>query len=142
MPKSNNPMNLEVLIIDDDEIVVFIEKKMMAKHEISQKPVIFKRALPALDYLRERRGSENQFLILLDINMPGLSGWEFLEEIETWPEKQKFHVVMITSSVTMKDKGKAEKFSRVKEFLEKPITTADCSRIKNIEGLTSFFGES
>lgn len=134
-------MNLEVLIIDDDEIVVFIEKKMMANHEISINPVVFKRALPALEYLKERKGYDKHFLILLDINMPGLSGWEFLEEIETWPEKERYHVVMITSSVTQKDKVKAEKFSRVQEFLEKPITTADCSRIKNLKGLIPFFQE-
>lgn len=134
-------MNLEVLIIDDDEIVVFIEKKMMANHEISKNPVVFKSALPALEYLKERKGYDKHFLILLDINMPVLSGWEFLEEIETWPEKERYHVVMITSSVTQKDKAKAEKFSRVQEFLEKPITTADCSRIKNLKGLIPFFQE-
>lgn len=135
-------MNLEVLIIDDDDIVVFIEKKMMANHEISHKPVVFKRALPALDYLKEKKGCDKHFLILLDINMPGLSGWQFLEEIETWTDKEKYHVVMITSSVTKKDKLKAEKYSRVQEFLEKPITTADCTKIKNIKGLTPFFQES
>lgn len=132
-------MDLKVLIVDDDQIVVFTQKKMMERHVISCDPMVFRRAEPALDYLAENNNGRNHFLILLDINMPAMNGWEFLRKMEDLPEKEIFHVILITSSVEQKDKEKARRYSTVRDFLEKPITTLDCQRIKRIPELSPFF---
>lgn len=131
-------MNLKVLIIDDDEVVVFIQKKLMAKNEITDCPLVFKRASPALDFIVSEENNK-EFLILLDINMPGMNGWEFLDELNKKSDKERYHVIMVTSSVEQRDKEKASKYCMVREFLEKPITNGSCRKIKNIPEISHFF---
>ncbi|WP_081210094.1 response regulator [Salegentibacter sediminis] len=131
-------MNLKVLIIDDDAVVVFIQKKLMANNEISDSPLVFKRANPALDFI-EAEENDKEFLILLDINMPGMNGWEFLNELNNKPDKHRYHVIMVTSSVEQRDKEKASQYPMVREFLEKPITNESCKKIKDIPEISHFF---
>jgi response regulator of citrate/malate metabolism len=71
---------LEVIIVDDDQIVVFIQKKMVSNHEIASNPISFSAAVDALNYIIEeqQRKKQKEYLILLDINMPKMNGWEFL----------------------------------------------------------------
>ncbi len=123
---------LKVLIIDDDDIVIFIQKKMIVNHGISDDPISFKKAGNALSFLKELDEPDEDFLILLDINMPEMDGWQFLEEIAKCPHKDKIHVIMVTSSIDAKDKKKAAKFSVVRDFVEKPISSRDCEQIKKI----------
>lgn len=123
---------LKVLIIDDDDIVIFIQKKMIMNHGISKEPISFKKAGNALSFLKELEEPDEDFLILLDINMPEMDGWQFLEEIEKCPHKDQLHVVMVTSSIDTKDKQKAAKFAMVRDFVEKPISSQDCERIKSL----------
>ncbi len=132
-------MNLKVLIIDDDEVVVFIQRKMMTTHDITDAPKVFKRALPALTYIEENQDEDLEYLILLDINMPGMSGWEFLDELKKKPDSERYHVIMVTSSVEERDKKKASKYKNVREFLEKPINKQSCDKIKEIPELSHFF---
>ncbi|HEY9184013.1 MAG TPA: response regulator [Salegentibacter sp.] len=131
-------MNLKVLIIDDDDIVVFIEKKLMANNNISDCPLVFKRARPALDFIAAE-DQKKEYLILLDINMPGMDGWDFLNELNNEPDKDRYHVIMVTSSVENRDKEKATKYSMVKGFLEKPISNDCCRMIKDIPEISHFF---
>lgn len=132
-------MNLKVLIIDDDDVVVFIQKKMMTAHDIADSPKVFKRALPALTYIEENPNEDYEYLILLDINMPGMSGWEFLDALEQKPDAERYHVIMVTSSVEERDKKKAAKYKNVREFLEKPINKHSCDKIKEISEISHFF---
>lgn len=139
-PQAINPtgMNLKVLIVDDDEVVVFIQKKLMANNEVSDCPLVFKRARPALDFIASE-DKNNEFLVLLDINMPGMNGWEFLDELNERSDKERFHIIMVTSSVEQRDKDKAAEYSMVREFLEKPITNESCRKIKDIPAISHFF---
>lgn len=130
---------LEVIIIDDDQIVIFIQKKMMINHHISNNPISFNKAQKALEYLYEERKTDKEFLILLDINMPGMSGWEFLDCLEKHEQKTKYHIVMVTSSINKKDKLEAENYDIVRSFIEKPISATNCEIIKEIPEISRFF---
>ncbi|MBZ9631459.1 response regulator [Salegentibacter sp. LM13S] len=132
---------LEVLIVDDDQIVVFIQKKMMNNHEIAQNPISFGKAADALDYIiqEQKLSQQKDFLILLDINMPNMNGWDFLKCLESHEQKSKYHVIMVTSSIDRKDKEKAKNFSTVRSFIEKPISASDCDKIKEISEISHFF---
>lgn len=75
---------LEVIIVDDDQIVVFIQKKMISNHEIASNPICFNNADAALNYLNDQQlQNKKEFLIFLDINMPGMNGWDFLNCLES-----------------------------------------------------------
>ncbi|SHF91882.1 Response regulator receiver domain-containing protein [Salegentibacter echinorum] len=130
---------LEVIIIDDDQIVIFIQKKMMVNHHIGTNPLSFKKAVKALEYLEKERNADKEFLILLDINMPGMSGWELLDHLEEHEHKGNYHIIMVTSSINKKDKLEAEKYSIVKSFIEKPISAANCDKIKELSEISHFF---
>lgn len=132
---------LEVIIVDDDQIVVFIQKKMITNHDIASNPISFCKAEDALDYLIEAQ-KENQkkdFLIFLDINMPNMNGWDFLNCIECHEEKPNYHVIMVTSSIDNKDKQKAGRYSTVRAFIEKPISASDCEMVREISEISHFF---
>ncbi|OEY73922.1 response regulator [Salegentibacter salarius] len=132
---------LEVIIVDDDQIVVFIQKKMISNHEIASNPVCFNKADDALNYLNEQQQPRNKkdFLIFLDINMPNMNGWDFLDCLENNEQKSSYHVVMVTSSINKEDKEEAKKYSMVRLFIEKPIRSSDCEKVKEISEISHFF---
>jgi CheY-like chemotaxis protein len=132
-------MGLKVLIADDDEIVITIHKTFLKKSGLSSDPKSFGNGKEVLDYLMTDQESDSLYLILLDINMPVLGAWEFLDEISTWSFADKIYVVLITSSINKTDKEKASKYKNAVEFVEKPITMEDCTRIKTIAGIASCF---
>jgi CheY-like chemotaxis protein len=66
--------------------------------------------------------SDTKHLVLLDINMPVMTGWEFLDRIQDQPVAERVKVAMVTSSVDRSDKVKAETYAQVVSFLEKPVT--------------------
>jgi CheY-like chemotaxis protein len=132
-------MSLKVLIADDDEIAVTIHKTFLKKSGLSSDPESFGNGKEVLDYLIIDKESNSQYLILLDINMPVLGAWEFLDEVSTWSFTDRIYVVLITSSINKIDKEKALAYKNAVEFVEKPITMEDCMRIKTIAGISSYF---
>lgn len=129
---------LKVLIIDDDDIVLLVERKMLQRCLISTEPLSFKGGKQALEYLKETNDNED-VLILLDINMPQMNGWEFLQHLEELQNESKIYVIMVTSSIDRYDKEVAQKFSKVIGFIEKPITAENCEKIKIIREMVNYF---
>ncbi len=115
-------MSFETLIVDDDALIVFIHKKLVAKNGFPSEPKTFLNGQTALDYLLSESSSDSQYLVLLDINMPVMTGWELLDKIQNQPIAQRVKVAMVTSSVDRSDKVKAEAYPQVVSFLEKPVT--------------------
>jgi len=73
-------------------------------------------------------------LILLDINMPKMNGWRFLKEFQKLDKKitATILIVMLTSSVNIRDKMKAEKLQIVKKFIKKPLNEKIVTEIINL----------
>jgi CheY-like chemotaxis protein len=121
-----------VMVVDDDDDYNFITEEIFQDIDLKTQLTFKIWARDALDYLKE---NEDRFpdLILLDINMPIMNGWEFLEEYEI----RNYHInyptviVMISTSVFREDKVKANNFARVVEFIEKPISGENILRIRD-----------
>ncbi len=121
-------MTRQILIIDDDPINNLILRKELEKKNHSIELIIFEDALKAMRFIEEESQLPN--LILLDINMPEMSGWEFLRQLEQ--KNINLAVFMITSSVVKKDQEKAKNFPLIKDYLIKPLSAQDFDKIVKI----------
>ncbi|WP_298524012.1 response regulator [uncultured Christiangramia sp.] len=130
---------LRTIIIDDDDIVTFLQKKIVSKSGLDTDPLVFKDAYEALEFLEHEASQEEEYLIMLDINMPGMSGWEFLDHIKKLPLDERLHVVMATSSIDRKDKREAANDPHVVDFIEKPLSARHCEKLKGISKLAPYF---
>ena len=115
-----------ILLIDDDYATNYIHKRVIDKAEITENVVVLESGYDALEYLRETNIEEypRPDIIFLDINMPGMDGFEFLEEYENLKEMQKGNIilVMLTTSLNPEDKNKSDSISIINGFRNKPLT--------------------
>ena len=109
-----------VLLVDDDAATNFLHSIILKILKCTETIDTARNGKEALDYLHENNPPD---LILLDINMPGMDGWMFLDELDKLPEiKSKTKViVMITSSVNPQDRLKALERGTT-GFMSKPLT--------------------
>ncbi|NQY09851.1 MAG: response regulator [Flavobacteriales bacterium] len=112
----------KILIIEDDETTRFIMLRILNKMNIVERVDYAANGQDGLDYLNA--STEGPDLILLDIKMPILNGFEFLEEYQNLESGKKAKVIllMITSSLIDSDLNKANSFPDVKEHINKPIS--------------------
>lgn len=126
------PSLKNVLVIDDDDDYNFIIGEIFNDTDL-ECTLIFKQwAKDALVYLEENQANFPD-LIILDINMPVMNGWEFLKVYES----RNYHIthptiiVMHSSSIYQDDKDKAKTFSKVMEYVDKPISEKNIYRIRD-----------
>ena len=114
-----------VLLIDDSESDNFYHARKIRKMGITDNIHISYSGEEALEYLKsELDGVHPQpTLIFLDINMPGMNGWEFLEAYENLKVSQQGEVVltMLSNSIDERDRAKAHEFKSVKGYYSKPL---------------------
>ena len=113
---------MKVLIIEDDAVVAIMQKMWITK-ACECEAEVFPNGLEAIEFLDQEieLNPEEDFLIFLDINMPVMNGWEFLEACESrWYAKQ-LSVVIVTSSRFEEDYQKAKGSPLVVDFQNKPI---------------------
>ena len=120
-----------VLLVDDNESDNFIHKRVLEKADIANHIETSINGKEALDFLITNGKSGNKEgglllpdLIFLDINMPVMDGWEFLEEFDKLQDSQKGNAVfiMLTTSLNPADKSKAELIIGDNCFQYKPLT--------------------
>ena len=119
----------KIYVIDDDPIFVLIASKLVQRHIPHVKLVSFDNGKLALEHLLSLPVEEQPDWIFLDINMPVMNGWEFLEEIEAHSLEQKFRLCMVSSSIDPVDLSKAESCKRISKFLNKPIKSNEMEDI-------------
>lgn len=114
-----------ILLIDDNDIDTFVNKHIVTKSKITNKITTKNSAVKALEFLESIAENEEEFpdLIFLDIGMPVMNGFGFLEELIKYPLviENKCSVVMLTSSNDQNDIDRAMEYSVVKKFLVKPL---------------------
>lgn len=120
-----------VILVDDDPVINFINRKMMQKSGISNDPEVFQNGQEALIFIKTHHSDYSSIIILLDINMPGMSGWEFLETLTTYSEEitKKILVYMLSSSIAQEDIDRANENNLVKSYITKPLSAKKCQDI-------------
>ncbi len=114
---------MEVCLIEDDMIQVFLTKKYLQKTGRVVKVVDFHNGKVAFDALKERsaKGEPLPDIILLDLNMPVWDGWEFYEAFLELPDSGSVVTWILTSSMDVSDKKKAEVYGLRDRYLSKPL---------------------
>jgi CheY-like chemotaxis protein len=115
-------------IVDDDPIFVFVLKKLLLKHTEFGIVQDYKDGYKALETILESDFVEPTIL-LLDINMPLIDGWQFLEKLQEANYNNNLCVFVMSSSIDINDIEKAKEFSVVKDFISKPITHEKLDKI-------------
>ncbi|MBC5992029.1 response regulator [Pontibacter cellulosilyticus] len=117
----------KVLIIDDDEISIFLTEAVLDVAQFAREYVGFACAKEALQELNFILGS-GQFhklpdVIFLDLNMPFLSGWDLLDSLKPFEEiiRNRCYIFILTSSVNEDEVEKAEDYGLVTGFIQKPL---------------------
>lgn len=115
-----------IIIIDDDELDIRL-CKIHIRHALQQTEAIsFTVPEDGLNYIKSTYSTNESVptILLLDVNMPAMSGWEFLDIFDNSDEKIKdqINVHILSSSVDSRDKDKAASNKYVKSYLVKPVT--------------------
>ncbi|TND10211.1 MAG: response regulator receiver protein [Bacteroidetes bacterium] len=115
-----------ILLIDDDEPTNFLHRIILEDHAVSKNIEIAETVKEALQLLDcpKIEGCENPDLVFLDLNMPGMSGWDFLKKFHE-SKKSREHdplVYILTTSANPDDKKRASGIKEVAGFLNKPLT--------------------
>jgi len=124
-----------ILLIDDNPDDNFFHERVIKKNNAAEIVVAKQTGVDALAYLKLEKDDEDLHpeLIFLDINMPGMNGWEFLEEYNKLDEKSKSRaiVVMLTTSDNPDDKQKSAMMNIASDFRTKPLTGEMLEEIVN-----------
>ncbi|WP_316819038.1 response regulator [Pedobacter nyackensis] len=118
-----------VLLVDDDISTNFIHRRIVENAEIKVDVKEITSAKEALDYLTYSGKYEDNIhapkagIIFLDINMPGMNGWDFIDEYKQLDEKHKARiiVVMLTTSLNPDDEQHAANVAEIATYLQKPL---------------------
>lgn len=123
----------EILLIDDSESDNFVHSRVIKKAKVTARVTIKYSGEEGLTYLKTLIDEDypRPDLIFLDINMPGMDGFEFLEHYQELEDVQKAGVViaMLTTSTSPVDKKKAEKYKLLQHFDNKPLTQENLFKI-------------
>jgi two-component system nitrate/nitrite response regulator NarL len=122
------------VLIDDSDIDLFIQRRFLEVYNFSKKLVSYKSAEEALDWLQKVNGEAPPDVIFLDLNMPNVDGFGFLENFAKLPQKilDKSRIVVLTSSNSQKDREQAFNYKNVISFVTKPLKQSDIEELKKI----------
>jgi len=127
-----------ILIVDDDPIVRLIIQKMIHHMDSSVNCHQCDNGEVGLSVLETLRNATDAIVILLDINMPVLNGWEFLDRLHkiNLNSFAKFQLYILTSSTDESDKLKAQSYPVIGKFYHKPLSKQDIEEILNSHEIT------
>ncbi|MEX2396213.1 MAG: response regulator [Balneolales bacterium] len=125
-----------ILCVEDDYISQMLMKRVLSKSSFAREIHIVSNGYEALEFYKNLLDLDDTLsypsLVLLDLNMPIINGWEFLDEfINTYlPHFEDTKVAILTSSIDHEDRQKAKGYSIVTDFISKPLTVDMLKKLK------------
>ncbi len=123
-----------VLLVDDDDATNYIHQHVIDEANFTEHVVVTKNGKEALDFLKSdtKDDFKKPDIIFLDINMPVMNGWEFLEEYKELETelKNQIIIVMLSTSYNPADKINSEATGLVERYITKPLTLEALNELK------------
>ena len=115
------------MLIDDSDIDLFIHRRFLELCNFSKELIAYRSAESALDWLKNLNGDSPPNVIFLDLNMPVVDGFSFLNIFTTLPDKIKnqSRIVVLTSSNSVTDREQVFLYKNVIQMITKPIKQSD-----------------
>ncbi|SNC60511.1 Response regulator receiver domain-containing protein [Hymenobacter gelipurpurascens] len=114
---------MHTVLIDDDSTSIFLMKLLLERENFSETITAFQSAQEALEYLQNALPDQLPHVILLDLNMPVMNGWQFLDALR--PEAPELlgncRIYILTSSLAHTDRARAEQNPLVTRLIHKPL---------------------
>lgn len=130
-----------ILCVDDDPITLMLCKMVISRSEFAKTIITAQNGEEALNYFNDRRInnvgatiSDYPKLIFLDLNMPVMGGWEFLDHFSKEEYRSAFSdckVIVLSSTIDPEDIRKAKTYPMVLDFLSKPISSEMLDGLKS-----------
>ena len=122
----------KTMLIDDSEIDLFIHRRFLELCNFSRELTVYKSAEMALDSLRNLNGQAPPNVIFLDLNMPVVYGFLFLNLFTELPEKirKSSSIVILTSSNSVTDREQVFLYENVIQMITKPIKQSDIEALR------------
>lgn len=126
-----------IWIIDDDAIYQTIIHKLILKSDVFSAHSSFSNGKEAINTLNNILEDNNYLpdIILLDINMPIMDGWEFMEEIKMIKSKisKQIIIYIVSSSIALEDRNKSKTYKDISGYIPKPVSVNDLISIVSNE---------
>ncbi|MEX2591554.1 MAG: response regulator [Anditalea sp.] len=121
-----------VYVVDDDPLFIFSMKKLLKLSEFCQEFFFFKNGQEALEGLKSNLSQEGKLpdIIFLDISMPLMNGWQFLDHLIKIPIDKKIKIFIVSSSIDPYDMEKSKSYDIVTGYIYKPITIEKMNELK------------
>ena len=120
-------------IIDDDPIFIYGTKRIMKEVDFSETILVYHNGQEAIEGLHKINTAEECMpeVIFLDLNMPIMNGWEFLDEFEKLQNhnQRKTIIYIISSSIDPRDLERVKNYRQVNSYILKPITPNDLETV-------------
>ncbi|MBB6610807.1 response regulator [Pontibacter sp. Tf4] len=122
---------MKVFLIDDDQISNFLTEQVLAEENFASEIHAFESAEEALNLLLQDVPQNIPDIIFLDLNMPSINGWEFLDALRPYSQyfKDSCHIYILTSSLDLADTVRARDYKLVTRLIHKPFDTEEARLI-------------
>lgn len=120
-------INPNFILVDDDKIMLFLIELEIKKHFKDATRVSFCKSDLAFNYMKENASNLKDTVVLLDLNMPVMDGFQLLRELNSFSHTLK--VIIVTSSISDQDKSEAVAYPFVLGYINKPLKALEIQNV-------------
>ena len=115
-------MGKKIMVVDDDSVHTVVLEAQLKRTGLAEQVSVFHRFEEALRFLHDCPAEQLPDVLLIDINMPDMNGWDFLHNYADLPRRNNMKVYVVSSSTARREKERALAEPHVSGTLHKPVT--------------------